>query len=94
MPHFSFVITGLPVRSFRKGFGLTGTCGPMGVLAAQCGEEARASAGLLLTIDMATAEESAAATATRVLLLGVSTAHTCMGDADGDVNLPVPQFRT
>lgn len=27
MPHFNFAITGLPVRSFRKGFGLTGTCG-------------------------------------------------------------------
>ena len=25
MPHFSFAITGLPVRSLRKGFGLTGT---------------------------------------------------------------------
>ena len=31
MPHFSFVITGFPVRSFRKGFGFTGTCGPWGV---------------------------------------------------------------
>eukprot|EP00966_Prymnesium_polylepis_P053415 1235025-Prymnesium_polylepis.1 len=26
MPHFSLVMTGLPVRSLRKGFGLTGTC--------------------------------------------------------------------
>ena len=25
IPHFSFTITGFPVRSFRNGFGLTGT---------------------------------------------------------------------
>lgn len=25
MPHLSFTITGLPVRLFKKGFGLTGT---------------------------------------------------------------------
>jgi len=27
MPHFSFAITGLPVRSLRNGFGFTGICG-------------------------------------------------------------------
>lgn len=26
MPHLSLATTGLPVRSLRKGFGLTGTC--------------------------------------------------------------------
>ena len=25
MPHFSLTMTGLPVKSFRNGFGLTGT---------------------------------------------------------------------
>ncbi len=57
MPHLSFTTTGLPVRSFRKGFGLTGTV---------CSSRSKSGRGLHHKTDASRRQPAAAGTLTHV----------------------------